>query len=121
MRSLLQPDQSLFTAAAEQSDPGSGAADGSQESLTPEAAQQLFRERVASLAKQYPGAVFICDTDNQALLAYTDSFMTNILPNPDLFIIDAHGYVSWKAFYPGLTSGTLTRAIITARPKQAGR
>ena len=82
-------------------------------------AQRLFRERVDELARQYPQAVFVCDTDNQALTSYTDSYMTNILPNPDLFIIDTHGYISWKAFYPGLTAGTLTRAILTARPKQS--
>ncbi|MDO5295020.1 MAG: hypothetical protein Q4F00_00035 [bacterium] len=82
-------------------------------------AQQLFRERVETLAQRYPEAIFICDADNQALLAYTDSFITNILPNPDLFIIDAQGFISWRAFYPGLTVGTLTRAIITARPKQS--
>ena len=102
-------------------EPAGGELTDQRENLTPEEAQQLFRERVADLAQKYPGAVFICDTDNQALVAYTDSFMTNILPNPDLFIIDAHGYVSWKAFYPGLTTGTLTRAIITARPKQSGQ
>lgn len=90
------------------------------EKLSALQAQQLFRERVETLAQRYPEAIFICDADNQALLAYTDSFITNILPNPDLFIIDAQGFISWRAFYPGLTVGTLTRAIITARPKQSG-
>ncbi|MBQ7568997.1 hypothetical protein IJT17_09350 [bacterium] len=82
-------------------------------------AQASFKSYVAQLAQEYPQAAFACDIKNSALMLYTDSYATNILPNPNFFIVDAQGFIAWKAFYPGLTVGTLTRAILSTRTKQS--
>lgn len=80
--------------------------------------QNDYLIRLRQMARIFPKAYFINDKTNAALVAYTQLPITNILPNPNLYIIDTNGYVSWSGFYPGLTVGTLSRAISNARVKK---
>ena len=77
--------------------------------------QDRYLQRLQQMERAFPKAYFVNDKNNATLIAYTQMSITNILPNPNLFIIDAHGYITWSGFYPGLTIGTLTRAIASAR------
>lgn len=78
--------------------------------------QKQFRYWIKYQTLKYPQARIVCDMRSEFLLAYTGTYATNLTPNPNLFIIDHRGFVTWNGFYPGLTRSTLAKAILCSRP-----
>ncbi len=83
--------------------------------LTPQ--EQYALNSLMDFNEQNPNAHVLFDVEGLALSSYTGAYITDLTPRPNLFIVNRKGLLTWSAFYPGLTTSTLTRAIVSAKSR----
>ncbi len=79
--------------------------------------EQYALDSLMDFNEQYPNAHVLFDVEGLALSNYTGAYITDLTPRPNLFIVSRKGLLTWSAFYPGVTTSTLTRVIVGARSR----